>query len=394
MKFLKNAALTVFGVSAIVTSASSTVALSETMKIGMPVAQTEFMAVFDQPFAAGFMMGVEEINAAGGIGGSVMLEVAQQDTRSEAAQSMLLMQEMIDNGAKVIFMSAGTSDVYAAGSIASQSEVLAFTAATVAGFDNVTGEYVRTLGPGDNQAAAAGAHFAADGLGAKTAFLLTSPDDPYTAYSTGYFASAFEAKGGEIVGEASFNLFQQEFGNVVQQIRSLPSEPDVIFTYAFEPDFPILVRQVRAAGIGSAILGGDAIDSPTIYAMGSAANGVYHMTLLPEDLESRESMTNLIPAVQAAYGAGAGLDAFTTSGYLTAMLVRDAVLATGSTDPRDLNAWISDLEDYDTGMGPLTYKGVGAQPLATMHFVEVVDGAREYRGTVRLSADQIPAAVQ
>ena len=76
------------------------------------------------------------------------------------------------------------------------------------------------------------------------------------------------------------------------------------------------------------------------------------------------------------------------------MLVRDAVLATGSTDPRDLNAWISDLEDYDTGMGPLTYKGVGAQPLATMHFVEVVDGAREYRGTVRLSADQIPAAVQ
>jgi len=76
------------------------------------------------------------------------------------------------------------------------------------------------------------------------------------------------------------------------------------------------------------------------------------------------------------------------------MLVRDAVLATGSTDPRDLNAWISDLEDYDTGMGPLTYKGLGAQPLATMHFVEVVDGAREYRGTVRLDADQIPAAVQ
>jgi len=128
--------------------------------------------------------------------------------------------------------------------------------------------------------------------------------------------------------------------------------------------------------------------------MGSAANGVYHMTLLPEDLESRASMANLIPAVQAAYGAGAGLDAFTTSGYLTAMLVRDAVLATDSTDPRILNDWISNLEDYDTGMGPLTYKGLGAQPLATMHFVEVVDGDRAYRGTVRLTSDQIPAAVQ
>ena len=48
MKFLKNAALTAFGVGTIITGATATVAQSETMKIGMPVAQTEFMAVFDQ----------------------------------------------------------------------------------------------------------------------------------------------------------------------------------------------------------------------------------------------------------------------------------------------------------------------------------------------------------
>ena len=58
MKFMKNAALTIFGVSAIAISTTETVAFGDTMKIGMPVAQTEFMAFFDKPFAAGFMMGV------------------------------------------------------------------------------------------------------------------------------------------------------------------------------------------------------------------------------------------------------------------------------------------------------------------------------------------------
>ncbi len=366
---------------------------SETFKVGMPVAMTEFMAVFDQPFAGGFLLGVDEINAAGGIGGEIKIEVTQQDTRSEAAQSRLLMQEMIDDGSQVIFMSAGTSDVFAAGSLATQSEVLAFTAATVAGFDALTGNYVKTMGPGDNQAAAGAAIFAADELDAKTAWLLISPDDPYTAYSPRYFAEAFEAKGGEVVGEGSFNLFQQEFYNVVQQIKALPNEPDVIFTYAFEPDFPIFIKQVRAAGIKSKIIGGDAVDTPTIYSMGASANDVYHMTLLPEGLEDRPAMANLLKAVRAAYGESMGLDAFTVSGYLTAMLIRDAVQATGSTDPKDLNEWISNLENHDTGLSLTSYKNVGAQPIVDLHFVEVRDGNRIHRSTLRLDKDIIPNAI-
>lgn len=394
MKIWKNTVGVAVGAGLAGLVGSASFAGDDTLTIGMPVAQTEFMAIFDQALAGGFLLAVEEINAAGGIDGRIKIDVIQKDTRSDAAQSMLLSQEMIEDGAEVLFISSGTADVFAAGPMISASEKLALTASTNPSFQAVAGDYVKTLGPGDNQSGSALATFARETLGVETAFLVVSPDDPFTANSPRYFAEIFEKKGGRIVGEASFNLFQGEFGTIVQQIKNMETQPDAIMTYMFEPDFPVFAKQLRAAGITSKLIVGDGIDTPSVVPLSESVSGIYHFTTLPEGISDAPQFANLVGTIRAAYGAEMNLDAFTAWGYTSAKLVEAAVIATGSTDAPALNDWISDLENYDSGTAKLTWKGIGSQPLADYHFVELKDGARVYLGSARVDPADIPAAIE
>lgn len=393
MKLWKNTLGMVAGVGLAGAVGASSVAADETLTVGMPVAQTEFMALFDQALAGGFLLAVEEINAAGGIDGRIMIEVIQKDTRSDAAQSLLLAQEMIDDGAEVLFISAGTADVFAAGPLISAAEKLAITASTNPSFQAVAGNYVKTLGPGDNQSAAGLAVFAREELGLDTAVIVVSPDDPFTANGPRYFAETFENKGGKIVGEASFNLFQQEFGNIVQQIKNMDPQPDAIMTYMFEPDFPIFAKQLRAAGISSKLLVADGIDTPSVVPLSETVDGIYHFTTLPDGISDAPQFANLVGVIREAYGPEMNLDAFTAWGYTSAKLVEAAVIATGSTDAEALNDWISNLEDYDSGTSKLTWKGIGSQPLADIHFVELRNGERVWISSMRVDPADIPAAI-
>ncbi len=394
MKFWRNTVGVAVGAGLAGLVGSTSMAADETLTVGMPVAQTEFMALFDQALAGGFLLAVEEINSAGGIDGRIKINVIQKDTRSDAAQSMLLSQEMIDDGAEVLFISSGTADVFAAGPMISAAEKLALTASTNPSFQAVAGDYVKTLGPGDNQSGSALATFARESLGIETAFLVVSPDDPFTANSPRYFAEIFEKKGGKIVGEASFNLFQGEFGTIVQQIKNMETQPDAIMTYMFEPDFPVFAKQLRAAGITSKLIVGDGIDTPSVVPLSESVSGIYHFTTLPEGISDAPQFANLVGAIRAAYGPEMTLDAFTAWGYTSAKLVEAAVIATGSTEAPVLNDWISNLENYDSGTAKLTWKGIGSQPLADYHFVELKDGARVYLGSARVDPADIPAAIE
>ena len=65
--------------------------------------------------------------------------------------------------------------------------------------------------PADNVQAAVLANFARE-QGYKTAYVLKSPDSAYTLKLPEYFAETFKAKGGEIVGEGTYSMGQQDFG--------------------------------------------------------------------------------------------------------------------------------------------------------------------------------------
>ena len=77
---------------------------------------------------------------------------------------------------------------------------------------------------GDNEQASAGAQYACD-TGYKSAYMLGSPEIPYTKDMTGYFEDAFaQICGGEVTGEDTFKIGQTEFGPRSRRSRT-PTQP-------------------------------------------------------------------------------------------------------------------------------------------------------------------------
>src|SRR5687768_2456477 len=64
-------------------------ASENTLDIGFAAALSGYLAPFDQPVLNGMKIAIEEINAAGGIGGKHPINLSVKDVRSDTAQSTI-----------------------------------------------------------------------------------------------------------------------------------------------------------------------------------------------------------------------------------------------------------------------------------------------------------------
>jgi|GEM_PF-284146 len=121
--------------------------------------------------------------------------------------------------------------------------------------------------PADNQQGAVLATYARD-RGFERVWLVKSPDSAYTLGGPEYFGTAFEALGGKVVGESLYSLNQPDFSAIATTIKTADPAPDVIVTWAWEPDFPAFVKALRGAGVDTRVMGGDVLDTPTVRGLG------------------------------------------------------------------------------------------------------------------------------
>ena len=120
--------------------------------------------------------------------------------------------------------------------------------------------------------------------GFKRVYILKSPDAAYTLGGPEYFAEVFEKNGGTMVGESLYSLNQPDFSTIVTKIKSTEPAPDLIVTWAWEPDFPAFIKALRGAGVTTQVMGGDVLDTPTIRGLGDVVSGIYHTSGgFPED---------------------------------------------------------------------------------------------------------------
>ena len=240
--------------------------------------------------------------------------------------------------------------------------------------------------PGDNVQSAVSAKYAID-QGYKTAYILVSPDTAYTQLPY-YFKETFEKLGGRVVAEDSFSIGQQDFSAQVTKIQGLEPRPDVIMTAAYEPDFPAFIKQLRAAGIDTPVIGSDGIDSPTTFALGKAVEGVVFTTAgyaadgNPLDVFNKR--------YEAAYGAAPDT-IYTAIGYDLVKVIEAAALAAGSTDPDAVWQAIRGLENVQGATSKITYKGTSGVPIREVAIVRVSNGQRELVRQASPDAALVPA---
>lgn len=373
-------------VSAALAAAMAFPAAAEDLKIGAAVSMTGALAYADVPAIEGMQIAIDEINAAGGIAGKYKIDLVIKDGRSDPAQTSVVAQELLADGAHILITPADADPSIGAGLIAQGQQVPAFTtAASSPTLPKSVGDYMFGNFPGDNVQAAVSGKFARD-KGYEKAYLLYSPDSSYTQLPL-YFKEVFEKLGGTTVGEGVYSMGQQDFSAIVTQIGALDPRPDVIMTAAYEPDFPAFIKQLRAAGIETPVIGSDGIDSPTTFSLGSVAEGVVFTTAgFAED-------GNPLSAFYAAYKAKHGKDAetiYTALGYDLMKVIEAAVTKADSLDGPTLRDAIAGLENVQGATGAITYAGTDRVPLREVALVEVKGGERVLAQKIQPEAGLVP----
>ncbi len=357
------------------------------LTIGVATAQTGGLAVYDGPVIEGFRIAIDEINAAGGINGNIKIKTIDKDVRSDAAQTSIAVQELVDEKVNVVILPCDADPAFAAAAIVNDAKVPAFsTCASSPTLPLMGGDYVFANFPGDNVQSTVSAKWAHD-QGHRSAYLLYSPESQYTTLPL-YFGDVMEKLGGKIVGKATYKLDQQDFSAEVTKIKSISPQPDVIMTAAYEPNFPAFIKQLRAAGVTSQVIGSDGIDSPTTFSLGKAAEGVVFTTA------GHATPGSELEKFNALYKSKTGNDSetvFNAIGYDLVKVIEAAVIAAGSTDSVKLRAAIANLENVRGATSLITYKGTQGMPVREVSLVRVKGGERELVGQPEPEADLIPA---
>ncbi len=362
-------------------------ATADELRIGAAVSMTGGLAYADVPAVEGLQVAIDEINAAGGIGGKYMVEIDIRDGRSDPAQTTLVAQELIASGIDILITPADADPSIGAGLIAAQAKIPAFT--TVASSPTLplsAGEYMFGNFPGDNLQATVSARYARD-TGYDTAFILYSEDSSYTQLPL-YFKEVFEKLGGSVSGEAVYNLGQQDFSAIVTTIGSLDPAPDVIMTAAYEPDFPAFIRQLRASGVDIPVIGSDGIDSPTTFSLGDVTEGVVFSTA--GFAEEGNALSKFYGAYEKKFGRPSET-IYTALGYDIMQVIAAAIEAAGSTEGPALRDAIAGLANVQGAAGSITYSGRDDRmPLRDVTLVRVANGEREFVRQETPPGDLVP----
>lgn len=361
---------------------------AEVLKIGLATAQTGGLAGYDGPVVEGLHIAVDEINAAGGINGNIIIELIEKDVRSDAAQTAIAVQELADEGVSVIVLPCDADPALAAiGTVTSAQIPAISTCASSPTLPMIGGDFMFANFPGDNVQATVSAEWAW-GEGNKSAYIVYSPDSQYTTMPL-YFADVFEALGGTMLGQDTHSIGQQDFSAIATRIAALDPQPDVIMTSSYEPDFPSMLKALRAAGVTAQMIGADGIDSPTTFSLGDVGEGVVFTTA------GYATEGSPLADFNAKYEAITGKPSetvFNAIGYDLVVVVAEAVKAAGgSTDPVAIRDAIAELENVRGATSLITYKGTNGMPVREVTLIRVKGGERELVGQPSPTAGLIPA---
>ncbi|MEM1288605.1 MAG: ABC transporter substrate-binding protein [Pseudomonadota bacterium] len=373
--------------AAIMAASAPFAAFADDYVIGVAVANSGGLAPFSQPAFNGFSYCVDQMNAEGGIAGEHPIVLEVRDTRSDIAEAVKFAQEFVDLGVNFIVSPPDGDPTMAMGQITSPAQIPTMTFAGTAPILTSAGEYVFGSYPADNQQAAVLGAYAAE-LGYETTWILTSPDAAYTQFGPRYFAAAFEANGGTLLGEGSFSMGQPDFSAIVTTIQNLDPQPDVIMTSAWEPDFPAFIRALRGAGIDIPVMGADVLDTPTVRGLGEVVEGIVHTSggYAAEGSEHAEFNA----AFEAATGGSADTN-YVVNGCDILGMIDAAVRAAGTTDSAEVGVALANLPETDGIMSSFTFEGTERMPMREVVLARIEGGEKIFIRRQLADPETMPA---
>jgi branched-chain amino acid transport system substrate-binding protein len=353
----------------------------EPITIGAVFNATGWMAAYDQPPREGALLAVKAINEAGGVLGRPLALIELDGSTDPATVGNAALQ-LIEQGADVL-LAPCDFDIGGPASQAAQAAGLVglSTCASSPLFGSAAlGDKQFTLSMWNNIMSAGAAEYAYNELGWRNAYVVTDTSIDYSLSLGDYFTEHFKSLGGEIVAEDTYLQGDADFSAQIQRIQGLAEPPDGLFISSYSPDLGTIIRQTRAAGIETPIMGGDAYDDTEFFAVlgPEAGNEVYFATHGWLGPESGEDMPRFIELYEAEYGQAPGT-AFILTGWDAVNVLAQAIEAAGTTDGAAVAKAMEEMQ-FDLLSGSLNWAPAadGHQPQKEVAIVQLQGGEASF----------------
>jgi len=360
--------------------------------IGAAIHQSGWMAAYDLPSLASMELAVEQINAAGGVLGRP-LELIVGDGKTDPATVGNVAIELIDKGADVIIAPNDFDYGAPASQAAQDAGIVGISPAASSPLygSDALGDLQFTLSMWNQTMSAAAAQFAIEQGWTNAATIIDSSTE-YTQSLGDYFKETFEHLGGTLVSEDTYVMGDMQLNAQIQRLKELPEPPQVIFLSTNMPDYAMMVRELRAAGLDMPLMGGDAMDTADFYpAVGpDLGNNIFISTHGFLGPEAGPATAEYLKLYEAKFG-GPPETVFAIMGWDVIYVLADAIERAGTTDGPALAKALEE-GTYEMLSGNLDWADAagGHAPTKEAFILEVKDGAPTF--VQRLKPDWTPEA--
>ncbi len=311
--------------------------------------------LFKSFYFEGLAMAVDEINRKGGINGRRLRTVSFYNDTASVDRDLEIAGEIARDCRLVAVLGHYDDDGAIVASVPYEYSGILYLAPACSNpmFTKHGFKYVFRNTPSDEVNGADCAKFLKNrGFGK-----ITVLDDrtPYGKMFADYF-SAYAAKIGlKVVGRRSFNRWTSDFKGIFAEVKAL--DGDGIFLGASLPQAGAVIKQARIMGIKAPFIGGNSINSPTLWDLaGEAAAGTLtHTVFNPEERSVLvQRFTRDFYARHHDYP-----DTWAAQGYDGIMVLAHIFKKSGTTLPLVVGSHLRFLENWEGVTGKYSFARSG-----------------------------------
>lgn len=357
MKYIAKSAIA--GLAALGAASVSTAAMADDHEVvvGFAASYSGWMQAYSQPSTNAALIAIDDINANGGLLGK-QLRAVMADAKTDRVEGAKAGQQVLNDGAQMVAVNCDY-DFGAPAALAAKNanKIAIFLCAesVLAGIQGVG----KNAFSSSILAAVQGATIAewgAQNKGWKTAYILLDTTIEYNkGICYGFDWMWREKLGLEILGHDVYQNADASIAAQITRIKSLPQEPDIIISCSYVPGGASALRQIRAAGINSALAGGSSMSGT--YWLDSVPNLSGHF--VPEQAsiygdDPRPEVEEFNAKYEARFGERPNSQ-YTYPGYLVVEMWARAVERAGTFDTDAVIAEMEKFKDEPFLIGTRTF---------------------------------------
>jgi len=351
--------------------------------IGGALSLTGVQAPLDEPGLRGAQVAIKALNESGGVLGK-QVKFVNIDGKSDPVTVGNVTVELLDQGAELI---VAPCDFDFGGPASREAQSSGKVGISTCASDPLysswsLGDLQFTLSMWNTTMGAAGAEFALNEKGWKTAYVVTDQFIAYTKSLAKYFVEHYQAIGGKVLLEDTYTNGDNDFSAQLARLKALGEKPDVIYISSYGTDIAMMIRTLREAGIDSPVVGGDSYDDPAIFeALGEKfGSDIYFITHTWMGPESNPQMPEFIELYKDYHGTAPDT-AFVAVGWDTIMMLAQAIESAGSTEGAAVAKALEENE-FELLTGKLSYSSAedGHYPAKAAALVTLDKGKPSFLG--------------